>query len=177
MDIVDLLLESHDMLRGSLKSLTAMLGQPTGVGWEDRMGLDRARFSLQLEAFLAAFKAHEAVEDAYLSRIVRQLGLDPELDAAVSEGHRSLGAMTHLFGVVAGICDGEHVHRVRAVLSLLSGELERHFVYEEKRVFPMLQERLPGGLLRELGHRACSMQRGNNEPVTRGSPMLTIGAL
>lgn len=73
MDIVDLLLESHETLRGSLKSLTAMLGRPAGVGWEDRMGLDRARFSLQLEMFLAAFKAHEAVEDAYLSRIVRQL--------------------------------------------------------------------------------------------------------
>ena len=159
MDIVELLLENHETLRGSLKSLTAMLGQPSGVGWEDRMGLDQARFSLQLGKFLADFKAHEAVEDAYLSRIVRQLGLDPELGAAIAEGHRSLGAMTHLFGTVVGVCDGEHVHRVRTVLSLLSEELERHFVYEENRVFPKLRERLPAGLLRELGHRACSKQR------------------
>ena len=159
MDIVELLLQNHETLRGSLKSLTGMLGPPRGVGWEDRLGLDQARFSLQLGQFLAAFQAHEAAEDAYFSRIVRQLGLDPALDAAIAEGHRSLGAMTHLFETVVGICDGEHVYRVRTVLFLLSEELERHFSYEEKRVFPKLRERLPAGLLRELGHRARSKQR------------------
>lgn len=159
MDIVELLLEKHETLRGELKSLTALLGQPSGVGWEDRAEYDQERFSRQLKEFLAAFRAHEAVEDAYLSRIVRQLGLDPELDAAIAEGHRSLGAMTHLFGTVVCVCDGEHVYRVRTILSLLSEELERHFSYEEQRVFPKLRERLPAGLLRELGHRASLKQR------------------
>ena len=158
MDIVDLLLETHEALRGSLKSLTAMLGEASGVGWEDRLTLDRDPFARKLNEFLAAFKAHEAVEEAYLSRIVRQLGLDPELDAAIAEGHRSLGAMTHLFGTVVGVCDGEHVYRVRTVLSLLSEELERHFSFEEKQVFPKLRDRLPKGLLRELGHRARTLQ-------------------
>lgn len=166
MDIVDLLLKSHETLRGSLKSLTVMLGQPSGVGWEDRCGLDQANFSLQLKVFLVDFKAHEAVEDAFLSRIVRQLGLDPDLDAAIVEGHRALGEMTHLFGIIVGVCDGEHVHRVRTVLFLLSEELERHFSYEEKKVFPKLRERLPAGLLRELGHRAHTKQRAYLNALT-----------
>lgn len=159
MDLIEFLLDDHATLRGELNSMTAMLGRPGGVGWDDRHNLDQARFSLQLGKFLVAFKAHEAVEDAYLSRIVRQLGLEPELEAAVAEGHRSLGEMTRLFGTVVSACDGEHVHSIRTVLSLLSEELERHFSYEVNRVFPKLRERLPAGLLRELGHRAGSKQR------------------
>lgn len=158
MDIVDLLLESHETLRGSLKRLTAMLGEPSGVGWEDRLTLDRDPFSRQLKEFLAAFRAHEVVEDAYLSRIVREIGLNPELDAAIVEGHRSIRSMTHLFETIIGVCDGEHVHRVRTVLCLLSEDMERHLAYEEKQVFPKLRERLPAGLLRELGHRAQVLQ-------------------
>lgn len=159
MDIVDLLLESHETLRGSMKRLTAMLGEPRGVGWEDRSTLDREPFSRQLREFLSDFKAHETVEDAFLCRIVRQLELNPGLDAAIVEGHRSLRSMARLFETIVGVCDGEHVHRVRTVLDLLSAELERHLAYEEKQVFPKLRERLPAGLLRELGHRAQAKQR------------------
>ena len=123
-----------------------------------KWGMPMFLYRGQIMANIAAFKAHEAVEDAYLSRIVRQLGLEPELDAAIAEGHRSLGTMAHLFGTVVRVCDGEHVYRVRTVLSLLSEELERHFSYEEKQVFPKLRDRLPEGLLRELGHRARALQ-------------------
>lgn len=159
MDIVDVSLASHEALRGSMKRLTSMLGEPRGVGWEDRVTLDRGSFLRQLQEFLEDFKAHEAVEDAFLCRIVRQLELNAELDAAVVEGHRSLRSMARLFETIVGVCDGEHVYRVRTVLDLLSAELERHLAYEEKQVFPRLRERLPAGLLRELGHRAQAKQR------------------
>lgn len=161
MDFVDLLLKRHEVLRDALQSLTEMLGQPNGVGWEDRSMLDRGSFSRRLEKFRDAFKAHEAVEETFLSRVVRQLGLEPELDAAIAEGHRSLGDITHLFGAVVGVCDGEHVYRVRMVLSRLSEELERRLAYEEKEVFPRLRERLPPRLLRELGRRARARQRSD----------------
>lgn len=165
MDIVELLIESHGMLRGSLQDLTARMGAPSGVGWEDRVSLDLGSFSRQLKVFLAALKAHEAVEDAYLSRVVRQLGLNPDLDAAISEGRRSLGAMSALFETVVRVCDGEHVYGARTVLCLLSDELERHFVYEEKLVFPKLRDRLPAGLLRELGHRAQDRRKSAFSPA------------
>jgi len=159
MDLIDMLLQGHERLRGSLKTLDEMLGRPSGVGWDDRTTLDRTRFSLQLGVFLATFKAHEAVERAYLSRIVRQIGLDPELDAAVDEGHRSLEEMLRLFSAVATSYDGDHVYRLRTVLSQLSAELERHLIFEETQVFPRLRESLPAGLLRELGRRAGPRRR------------------
>ena len=89
-----------------------------------------------------------------MSRVVRQLELDPKLDAAVAQGHRSLGEITRLFGVVGGVFDGDHAYAVRAVLTRLSEELEDHLSHEESRVFPKLRERLPEGLLLELGRRA-----------------------
>ncbi|MFI5345972.1 MAG: hemerythrin domain-containing protein [Elusimicrobiota bacterium] len=171
MDLVDLLLRSHGALRGSLKSLTGMLGQPGGVGWEDRVALDQGDFSRGLQEFIEAFKAHEAVEDVFLSRVVRQLGMDSQLDEAIAEGHRSLEAMTHLFEAIVGSFDGEHVYRVRMVLGHLNEELEKHLAYEETQIFPKLRDRLPPGLLRELGHRAVVRQRARN--LSTGRPART----
>jgi len=159
MDIVDLLLQSHEVLRSSVRSLVEMLGRESGVGWEDRASFDKRAFARTLDEFIAAFRAHEADEDAFLSRVVRQLWLDREMDSTIAEGHRALGEMTHLFGAVLGASDGEHVYRLRTVLFQLNEELERHLAYEEGRVFPKLRERLPAGLLKELGRRAVARRR------------------
>jgi hemerythrin-like domain-containing protein len=159
MDLVDLLLKGHKTLRGSLKTMTGMLGKPSGVGWEDRMALDHAKFSRHLNEFLVAFEMHEAVEDDFLARVVRQMGMEQELNDAVDEGHRSLREITRLFKVIVAECDGEHAYRVRMVLVRLSEELERHLAYEEERLFPTLRKRLPAGLLRALARRAIAKQR------------------
>ena len=157
MDIVDCLLKTHGELRGSLESLTVLLGSPRGVGWDDQSALDKEKFSRELAEFLSVFKAHEAVEDAFLSRVVRQIDPDPDLDAAITEGHRSLESLTRIFGVVAASCDGEHVHGVRTALGRLREELETHLAYEEESVFPRLRSCLRAGLLQELGRRASLM--------------------
>ncbi|MBI4060712.1 MAG: hemerythrin domain-containing protein [Elusimicrobia bacterium] len=154
MDIVDCLLEGHRTLRSSLACMAVLLDGPSGVGWDDCAALDRERFSRELKGFFAAFKAHEAMEDAYLTRILHQIEMEPDLNAAIAEGHRAVAEMTKLFGAVAASCDGEHVYRLRTVLSRLSEELETHLSYEEKVVFPKLRALLPDRLLRELGRRA-----------------------
>lgn len=154
MDIIDCLLEGHGRLRSSLTFLTALLDRPSGAGWDDCAVVDQARFARELEAFFAAFKAHEAMEDAYLTRVLKQIEMDPDLLGAIAEGHRAVAEMTKLFGAVAASRDGEHVYRLRTVLYRLREELETHMGYEEKVVFPKLRAHLPAGLLRELGRRA-----------------------
>lgn len=154
MNLIDVLLNDHRALRGALEALHSTLGEAAGTGWDDRVAIDGERFLRRMREFVALFKAHEALEDEFLSRVVRQLGLNPDLEAAVAEGHRSLEEITRLFGVVVSVFDGEHAYAVRAVLARLSEELEGHLSFEEGRVFPKLRERLPVGLLRELGRRA-----------------------
>ncbi|MBI5245669.1 MAG: hemerythrin domain-containing protein [Elusimicrobia bacterium] len=154
MDIIDRLLEGHGKLRGTLAFLTVLIDRPSGIGWDDRATADRKLFARALDRFFTEFKAHEAMEDAYLTRVLRQAGMDPALSAAIEEGHRAVMEMTKLFGAVAASGDGEHVYRLRTVLSRLCEELEAHMVYEENVVFPELRARLPAGLLRELGRRA-----------------------
>lgn len=159
MDIIDFLLEEHAALRGSLTFMTATLERPTGTGWDDRPVIDQARFTRELGVFFKAFKAHEAAEDAYLTRVLDQLRMDPGIVEAISEGHRAVAEMTKLFGAVAASGDGEHVYRLRTVLSRLREEMETHMTYEEKIVFPRLRAHLPAGLLRELGRRAQALAR------------------
>ena len=154
MDIIDCLLEEHKELRGSLVLLTVLLDRPSGIGWDDRTALDRRRFTVEMNAFFAAFKAHEAAEDAYLTRVLRQIGVEPAINSAIAEGHRAIADMTRLFAAVVISCDGEHVHCMRTVLARLREELESHLAYEEMVVFPELRARLAKPLLRELGRRA-----------------------
>ena len=154
MDIIDSLLEGHGKLRNSLVFLTALLERPNGAGWDDRATMSPERFTRELNGFFAAFKAHEAMEDAYLIRVLDQIGMSPEILEAIAEGHRAVAEMTKLFGAVAVSGDGEHVYRLRTVLARLREELETHMAYEEKVVFPKMRASTPAGLLRELGRRA-----------------------
>lgn len=154
MDIIDFFLESHAALRGEIEAVEAPFKRPHGVGWDDCVVLDNKRLLRNINAFFASFKKHEAAEDAFLAEVAGQFTLDAETRAAFDEGRRSLGEIMKLFGAVAFSCDGEHVHRVRELLSRLREELESHLAYEEKILFPQMKKRLPAGLLRELGLQA-----------------------
>ncbi len=164
MDIIEVLLEGHAALRGEFAALTAPFERPHGVGWDDRVALDKKRLLRDIRGFFAAFKTHETVEDEFLAEVLRLVELNEELRAASAAGHRSMGEMMKLFGAVACSCDGRHVYPLRAVLFRLGEELETHLTYEEKILFPMLRERLPVGLLRELGRRA---QEGSQKTSLR----------
>lgn len=150
MDIIDHLLEGHAALRGEFAGLTALFERPRGVGWDDRVALDKEHFARDVRAFIAAFKTHEAEEDAFFSKALRLVEVEADLRGVFLEGRRSLGEIMKLFGAVAFSCDGEHVHPVRAVLLRLGEELEARLAYEEKILFPKLRERLPAGLLEDF---------------------------
>lgn len=151
MDIIDAFLETHAVLRGELSALEAPFKRAHGVGWDDCMSLDQKSLLRDINAFFASFKKHEAAEDEFLAKVAGRFELDAQTRAAFAEGRRALSEIMKLFGAVAFSCDGEHVHRVRELLSRLRQELEAHLAYEEKILFPLLKKALPSELLRELG--------------------------
>lgn len=154
MDIIDFFLESHAALRGDVSRLEAPLKRAHGVGWDDCVAIDQKRLLRDVNGFFDSFKKHEMAEDDFLAEVSGQLVLDAQTRAAFAEGRRALSEIMKLFGAVVFSCDGEHVHRVRELLSRLRQELEAHLSYEEKILFPLLRDRLPEALLRELGAHA-----------------------
>lgn len=156
MDIIDVFLESHTALRGDISGLEAPFTRAHGVGWDDCVVLDQKRLLRDINAFFGAFKNHEKAEDDFLVEVSGLFELDAQTRAAFAEGRRALAEIMKLFGAVAFSCDGEHVHRVRELLSRLRQELEAHLSYEEKTLFPLLRKRLPAALLRELGAQALA---------------------
>lgn len=154
MDLIDGLLANHAALRGALEFMSGLLERPCGCGWEDQMSLDLERLAKERGVFMTALKAHDAMEAAYIERVLGQFKEDGEVLAALADGHRAVGDLARLFSVVAVLCDGEHVHRLRTVLERLREELEARLSYEEKIVFPRLRERVSSEQLRELGRRA-----------------------
>lgn len=153
MDIIDVFLERHAALRGELSALEAPFRQPHGVGWDDCVALDGEALRRDAEAFFASFRGHALEEDEFLAAARARAGLDEELLRAFAEGRRSVADIMKLFGAVAFTCDGEHVHRVRELLSRMRDEVEAHLRFEETSLFPAFRERVPAGLLREHGER------------------------
>lgn len=162
MDLIDGMLANHRTLRGSLVFMSALLERPCGCGWDDLMSLDLVRLSKERDVFMAALKAHDAFEAVYVERVLSQFDMERGVIAALAEGHRAVADMTRLFSVVAVICDGEHVHRLRTVLERLSEELEAHLSYAENTVIPELRAKLSAAQLHELGRRAGAI------PAPRG---------
>lgn len=161
MDIIDVFLEKHAGLRAELESLAAPFNRPHGVGWDDCLSLDRERMLRDVDSFFASFREHEASEDELFSE---RLSLDEPTRAAFDAGRRAVADIMKLFGAVAFTCDGEHVHRVRELLSRMREEVEAHLAYEEKVLFPMMRERLPAALLRRLGERAMEREPHGSSP-------------
>lgn len=156
MDIIEFFQQSHQALRQELAALEAPFKLPHGVGWDDRVCLDRDALLRDVEAFFASFRGHEAAEDEVLSAAGPRLGLDEELRDEFTKGRRTVADVMKLFGAVTFTCDGEHVHRVRDLLGRMREEIETHLAYEEKVLFPLLRERLPPAELRRLGEHARS---------------------
>ncbi len=156
MDIVEFLHESHRALRRELAALEAPFKLPHGVGWDDRVCLDRDALLRDVDVFFASFRRHEAAEDEVLSEAGDRLGLDAEMRAEFTKGRRTVADVMKLFGAVTFTCDGEHVHRVRELLGRMRDEIENHLSYEEQVLFPLLKEKLPAGELKRLGEHARS---------------------
>lgn len=148
MDTIDRLIVEHSSLRGELARLTAMFAGAHGVGWDDRLTLDRPRLLAQIRDFQAAFKSHETRENECLATILPLVELDRSARDAFEGGHRFLEGMTGLLGVVGQSCDGDHVHSVRTVLIRLGQELEAHLAFEETVLFPAIRRCAPASFLR-----------------------------
>lgn len=148
MNGIDLLVVEHAALRAEFARLAATFAGPHGVGWDDRLSLDRSRLLTDVRAFTDAFKRHEASETALLAPLLPLAELDGPAREAFESGHRLLEGMTGLLGAVAHSCDGDHVHSVRTVLDRLGQALEEHLAFEEAVLFPALRARVPPALLR-----------------------------
>jgi iron-sulfur cluster repair protein YtfE (RIC family) len=153
MDIIDVFLERHGELRARISELEAPFKRPHGVGWDDLVTLDCQRMQRDIGAFFEAFREHEASEDAMFAEAADRIRLDPATREAFEKGRRAVADIMKLFGAVAFTCDGEHVHRVRELLSRMREEVEAHLAYEEKVLFPLAREGLPAALLTELADR------------------------
>lgn len=154
MDIIEVFLETHRALRRELAALEAPFQRPHGVGWDDCVSLDCKRLLKEIESFFSAFKDHEAAEDEFMAEVSSLVKLDAATGVAFANGRRAVADIMKLFGAVAFTFDGEHVHRVRELLSRMRAEVEAHLDYEEKVLFPLMKARLPGALLREFGELA-----------------------
>lgn len=153
MDIIDVFLERHAALRRDIASLEAPFLLPHGVGWDDCVSLDCERLLRDVERFFASFRSHVLAEDRFLKDAGGRLKLDAATEAEFSEGRRAVADIMKLFGAVAFTFDGEHVHRVRELLSRMHEEVEEHLDFEERILFPLLRERLPPEILQESGSR------------------------
>jgi len=160
MDIIDVFLERHAILRGELTALEAPFRQPHGVGWDDCLALDGEALRRDADAFFASFRGHALDEDEFLAEAGALLNLDAQTQEAFGEGRRSVGDIMKLFGAVAFTCDGEHVHRVRELLSRMREEVEAHLLFEERTLFPLFKQRVSAALLREHGLRARERVHG-----------------
>lgn len=156
MDIIEFFRASHRDLRRELAALEAPFNRPHGVGWDDCVSLDQEALQRDVDAFFSSFRRHEAAEDEVLAETAGRLGLDAEMLAEFTKGRRTVADVMKLFGAVAFSCDGEHVHRVRELLARMREEIENHLVYEEKILFPLLQEKLTAAQLRRLVEHARS---------------------
>lgn len=154
MDIIDVFLERHAALRRDLTALEAPFRLPHGVGWDDCVALDCERLLRDIELFFAAFKSHVQAEDDFLKEVSGRVPLDPAVREDFAQGRRAVAGIMKLFGAVAFTFDGEHVHRVRELLSRMHDEVEEHLLFEEKTLFPIVRRSLPADLLREHASRA-----------------------
>ena len=94
MDIIDVLLEDHAVLRGEAEAMTA----PFTRVREGRKEIDRKGLLRDTRIFFTLFKTHEAVEDDFLSEAFCLVELDAEQRAEFSDSRESLAAALKLFG-------------------------------------------------------------------------------
>jgi len=157
MDIIDVLLEDHAALRGEAEALTSPHTRARGGAPPDRK-----RLLGDMRAFFTLFKAHEAVEDDFLSEAFCLVELDAGQRAEFSETRRALAEALKKFGAFAVGSGGKSVEPMRDVALRLRDDLEAHLSCEERVVFPRLRASMRAAKLRDLGARArAGARRGS----------------
>ena len=150
MDIIDVLLEDHAVLRGEAEALTAPFTRLLGGAKE----IDRRALLRDMRFFFTLFKTHEAVEDDFLSEAFCLVELDARQRAAFTDGRRSLADALSRFGSLAVDSGAKSVEAMRGVSLRLLDALEEHLSLEEKIIFPRLKASLRADMLRDVGERA-----------------------
>lgn len=138
-DAINELLKGHAQLREQMGAMLALLGRAKGPGWDDATRLDMQSVHEAEFRFSAALKDHESTEERFLSAAISRLSQDGRLAAGALESeHRALKNIFELLQSVTWLCDGEHIHRLRWVMSATAEILERHLSYEERELFPLI---------------------------------------
>jgi hemerythrin-like domain-containing protein len=144
MDLIDVLVKDHAVLRDAVKALERHLGPERACGWEDRVRLDMAGFHGDLERLSAALHEHERLEEKLVASRLAQPGpADRSVEKMLLERHRTIDSLLKLFSAAAELISDGRVHATRTILSRLSTELSRHLDEEERDFFPRLREFFP----------------------------------
>lgn len=140
-NIIAGLLDQHAQLRRSMETMNGLLGEAKGVGWDDQTDLDLPRLREVERRFSAALKAHERAEEEGLSGAIGRVTAEGKRPVmALEKEHKALNEIFQLLQSVTCLCDGRHVYALRTVLSRAADLLEQHLAYEERALFPLLEE-------------------------------------
>ncbi len=162
MNLIEHLKKEHAELRALLDAAENVLGKPRGVGLDDRLSSEGKLLFDALKSFLLAFEKHEEAESLVIKRLLRLENIlsarspasypkiSSKLHQSVEEGHRSLKSITHLLSAMAAASDSDQIYSIRHVLSSLKQELNQHLDYEEREIFPKLEETLSPDVLNKM---------------------------
>lgn len=162
MDLIEHLKKDHAELRSLLDAADHALGEPQGVGLDDRLSADKNLLIEALKNFLLAFERHEEAESLVIKRLLRLENIlsarpsasypkiSSKLHQSIEEGHASLKSITRLLSAITSYHDSDQIYAMRHVLASLRDELNRHLDYEEFQVFPKLKETLSPATLEKI---------------------------
>lgn len=143
-DLFSSLLEEHAELRRELAGMVGLLGKAHGVGWGDQQNVDLPRLKEAERRFSARLKVHERNEEERLSEPLRRLASEGKPPSETLEtGHAAIRDVFRLLETVTSLCDGQHVYALRTLMTKVAEDLERHLAYEERELYPLLQNRFP----------------------------------
>lgn len=137
------LIDQHAKLLRRFEEMEALLGEAHGVGWDDCVNCDMARFRASLAGFLRDLRLHEAAETKALGRV---LDASPagrrKMREDYARSHEALDNFVKLLSATAAVDHGEHVYAVRSITSRVRQALEAHFAYEELEILPLIARQL-----------------------------------
>lgn len=135
MDLTARLLEEHADLRSCLRSIEAALDELERGDCRSPETL--SRFADMVRLFLAAFKAHEKLEDRFFPAA---LGGDEELMRVVEADHAGVDQVFELLNGLVACGQLDDVYAARFAVARIARDLERHLAFEETVVFPRLKQ-------------------------------------
>lgn len=137
------LVEQHAALLRRFEETEALLGKAQGVGWDDCVDCDMARFRAALAGFLRDLRVHEAAETRALGRVFDATAEGRrKMRQDYAKSHEALDNLVNLLSTAAAVDHGEHVYAVRTITSRVRQALEAHFAYEELEILPLIARQL-----------------------------------